>query len=90
VLGFCGASRTGEQREVRSLHVTPALTRRGLGGAMLRRTLQRAENEGAHRFVAWTTAFSQPVFLAAGFTLVETVTAPFMGLMFERHRVERG
>ena len=90
VLGFCGAGRDGDVRELHSLYVTPSLTRRGLGGAMLRRTLQRAEHEGATRFAAWATPFSKPVFQAAGFTLARTVTAPFAGVMFERHRVERG
>ena len=90
VLGFCGASRDGALRELHSLYVTPALTRRGLGGAMLRRTLQRAEHEGATRFAAWATPFSKPVFLAAGFALAQTVTAPFAGVLFERYRVERG
>jgi N-acetylglutamate synthase-like GNAT family acetyltransferase len=89
-LGFCGASREGDLREVHSLYVTPALTRRGLGGAMLERTLQRAGQEGATRFAAWATPFSRPVFLAAGFVLTQAVQAPFAGVMFERYRVERG
>ena len=72
-----------------SLYVTPALTRRGLGGAMLGRTLQRATQEGATRFAAWATPFSRPVFLAAGFAVTQTVQAPFAGVMFERYRVER-
>ena len=104
-LGFCGASRHGAGRdatrrdgasgddavrEIHSLYVTPLLTRRGLGTALLRRTLQRAEHEGATRFAAWVTPFSKPVFLAAGFRLAQTVQAPFAGVMFERYRVERG
>ena len=90
VLGFCGASRDGELREIHSLYVAPPMTRRGIGGAMLRRTLQRTEHEGATRFAAWVTPFSKPVFLAAGFTLAQTLQAPFAGVMFERYRVERG
>ncbi|HEY9027722.1 MAG TPA: GNAT family N-acetyltransferase [Burkholderiaceae bacterium] len=90
VLGFCGASRDGDLREVHSLYVTSMMTRRGIGGAMLRRTLQRCEHEGATRFAAWATPFSRPVFLAAGFTLAQTVQAPFAGVMFERYRVEKG
>ena len=89
-LGFCGVDRQGELREVHSLYVTPALTRRALGGEMLRRTLDRASAEGARRFAAWVTPFSRPLFLAAGFELAQTVTAPFAGVMFERYRVERG
>jgi putative acetyltransferase len=89
-LGFCGVSAQGELREVHSLYVTPNFTRRGLGSAILRRTLERAEASGARRFEAWATPFSRPVFEAAGFVLVQTVTAPFAGVMFERYRVERG
>jgi GNAT superfamily N-acetyltransferase len=89
-LGFCGASRDGDLREVHSLYVTPSMTRRGIGGAMLRRTLQRVEHEGATRFAAWATPFSRPVFLAAGFTLAQTVQGLFAGVMFERYRVEKG
>ncbi|MFL6680617.1 MAG: GNAT family N-acetyltransferase [Burkholderiaceae bacterium] len=89
-LGFCGASRDGALREIHSLYVTPMMARRGIGAAMLRRTLQRAEHEGATRFAAWVTPFSRPVFLAAGFQLAQTVQAPFAGVMFERYRVEKG
>ena len=89
-LGFCGIGADGDRREVHSLYVTPNCTRRGLGTEMLRRTLERAEAEGATRFAAWVTPFSRPVFLAAGFALTQTVEAPFAGVMFERYRVERG
>ena len=89
-LGFCGVATEGDVREVHSLYVTPGCTRRGLGTGMLRRTLERADAEGATRFAAWVTPFSRPVFLAAGFALTQTVEAPFAGVMFERYRVERG
>ena len=89
VLGFCGASREGDLREIHSLYVTPPMTRRGIGAAMLRRTLQRTEHEGATRHAAWATPFSKPVFLAAGFVLAQTVQAPYRGVMFERYRVEK-
>ncbi len=89
-LGFCGVGAAGELRELHSLYVTPGRTRQGLGGEMLRRTLARAEADGAKRFAAWVTPFSRPVFLAAGFEWTQTVSAPFAGTMFERYRVERG
>ena len=89
-LGFCGVSAQGGLGEVHSLYVTPGRTRQGLGGEMLARTLERAGAGGATRFAAWVTPFSRPVFLAAGFVLAETVTAPFAGTLFERYRVERG
>ena len=88
-LGFCGVATEGDVREVHSLYVTPHCTRRGLGTEMLRRTLERADAEGATRFAAWVTPFSRPVFLAAGFALTQTVEAPFAGVMFERYRVEK-
>ncbi|MDP9126295.1 MAG: GNAT family N-acetyltransferase [Pseudomonadota bacterium] len=89
-LGFCGVSTRDGLGEVRSLYVTPGRTRQGLGGEMLRRTLERAESDGTTGFAAWVTPFSLPVFLAAGFALTQTVEAPFAGMMFERYRVERG
>jgi len=88
-LGFCGVGRTGALREVHSLYVTPARTRQGIGGEMLRRGLERAMAEGATRFAAWATPFSRPVFLAAGFVEAQVVTAPFAGVLFQRHRLER-
>jgi putative acetyltransferase len=89
MLGFCGVGREGEVREVHSLYVTPARTRQGIGSAMLQRTLERAVAEGATRFAAWATPFSRPVFQAAGFVETRTVTAPFAGTLFQRHRLER-
>jgi putative acetyltransferase len=89
-LGFCGVDRAGAVREVHSLYVRPQATRQGLGSAMLRRSLQRAQGGGACRFGAWVTPFSRPVFLRAGFTWTRTVAAEFAGTVFERYRVERG
>jgi N-acetylglutamate synthase-like GNAT family acetyltransferase len=89
-LGFCGVGTQDGLGEVHSLYVTPGRTRQGLGGEMLARTLERAGAGGATRFAAWVTPFSRPVFLAAGFALTQTVSAPFAGTLFERYRVERG
>jgi N-acetylglutamate synthase-like GNAT family acetyltransferase len=89
-LGFCGVGSAGDRHEVHSLYVTPARTRQGIGSEMLRRTLARAEADGATRFAAWATPFSRPVFMKAGFALAQTVSAPFAGTLFERYRVERG
>ena len=88
-IGFCGVSRGGDVREVRSLYLAPAFTRQGLGAEMLARSLRRAEADGARRFAAWVTPFSRPVFLAAGFVATRIVNEPFAGTMFERYRVER-
>jgi putative acetyltransferase len=89
-LGFCGVRAQDGLGELRSLYVTPGRTRQGLGGEMLRRTLARAEGDGATRCAAWATPLSRPVFIAAGFVLAQTVSAPFAGTLFERYRVERG
>ena len=89
-LGFCGVATHDAVAEVHSLYVTPGMTRRGLGSEMLRRSLGQAEEAGATRFAAWVTPFSRPLFVAAGFRLAETVTAPFAGVLFERYRVVRG
>lgn len=88
-LGFCGVSGEGDLREVHSLYVTPPSTRQGIGGEMLRRSLQRAGATGAKRFAAWVTPLSRPVFLGAGFEWTNTVSEPFAGTLFERYRVER-
>jgi N-acetylglutamate synthase-like GNAT family acetyltransferase len=90
MLGFCGGRTRDGMCELPSLYVTPARTRQGIGAEMLRRTLERAGTAGATRFAAWVTPFSRPVFLAAGFALTQTVSAPFAGTLFERYRVERG
>src|SRR5262249_42929936 len=89
VLGFCGVDFEGERRELCSLYVRPSMTRHGLGGEMLRRTLARAQAAGARAFAAWATPFSRPVFLRAGFAWTRTVHEPFAGVMFDRYRVER-
>ena len=96
-VGFCGVDlATGH---VQSLYVRAGHERRGIGGALLARALARAGAGaaagvpggacGSARQEAWVTPFSCPVFLRAGFRLVETVQAPFNGVMFERYRVER-
>ncbi len=84
-LGFCGVGAGGE---VHSLYVDPAHGRRGLGQALLRHAMARAQARGVDRLAAWVTPLSRPVFLRQGFRLVETVQAPYQGVMFERHRVE--
>jgi putative acetyltransferase len=89
-LGFGGVHTHDGLGEIRSLYVTPGRTRQGIGGEMLRRMLARAEDAGTTRFAAWATPFSRPLFIAAGFMLSQTVSAPFAGTLFERYRVERG
>ena len=88
-LGFCGIDRAGSVRDVHSLYVHPDAIRGGLGTEMLRRTLRRAQAEGAQRYTAWTSVFSQPVFLRLGFEWIETVRGEYAGVMFRLDRVER-
>ena len=84
--GFCGAGHGGE---VHSLYVRPHLARLGLGQLLLQHVLAQATARGETRFAAWVTPFSRPVFGRAGFRLVQTVSAPYQGVVFERFRVER-
>jgi GNAT superfamily N-acetyltransferase len=84
IAGFCGTDATGE---VRSLYVSPASTRRGLGSALLAHSLTDARGRGVASFGAWATPFSRPVFGRAGFVLVKTVVEPYQGVLFERYRV---
>lgn len=86
-LGFCGVDDGGE---VRSLYVRPDRTRTGLGSTLLAHALDTMRARGVHRFTAWATPFSRPVFARAGLVLVRTVTEPYQGVMFERYRVEGG
>lgn len=85
-LGFCGIDGRGH---VHSLYVRPDVTRRGIGRTLLARAIVRVGAAGVTRLDAWVTPFSKPVFLAQGFRLVETVQAPFQGVLFERYRVAR-
>jgi len=84
VLGFCGI---GAEGEVHSLYVHPHATRQGLGSRLLAHALAAARSRGVTRFAAWVTPLSRPVFERAGFVLVDTVQAPYQGVMFERYRV---
>lgn len=87
LLGFSGISATGE---VHSLYVHPGKARLGIATRLLASGLERARARGVHRFAAWVTPLSRPVFERAGFRLVRTVREPFEGVEFERYRVELG
>ena len=87
-LGFCGiGEEDGLHGEVHSLYVHPAHTRLGLGGQLLAHALADARLRGLRHFSAWVTPLSRPLFLRSGFELVETVVAPYQGVLFERYRV---
>jgi putative acetyltransferase len=87
-LGFCGiGEEEGRHGEVHSLYVRPGHTRRGLGAQLLAHALADARGRGLQHFSAWVTPLSRPLFLRSGFELIETVVAPYQGVLFERHRV---
>jgi putative acetyltransferase len=89
VLGFCGVGEPGpEDGEVHSLYVRAELTRQGWGSRLLAHALAEARGRGLQRFAAWATPFSCPVFERAGFRLVETVSAPYQGVVFTRYRMQ--
>jgi len=81
---FCGIDAGGE---VHSLYVAPARTRQGLGSALLAHAMAQARAQGVTRFSAWATPFSRPVFQRAGLALVQTVTEPYQGVLFQRYRL---
>lgn len=83
-LGFCGI---GPQGEVHSLYVAPGRTRQGLGTQLLAFAMAQARARGVQRFSAWATPFSRPVFERAGLQLVQTVTEPYQGVLFQRYRL---
>ncbi len=94
LLGFCGVGEAGAAAlgdsavgEVHSLYVRPGHMRQGLGGRLLAHALADARQRGLAHFSAWVTPLSRPLFLRAGFELVETVIAPYEGVLFERYRV---
>jgi len=87
-LGFCGIGEEDSQHgEVHSLYVRPGHTRQGLGGLLLAHALADARSRGLRNFSAWVTPLSRPLFLRSGFELIETVVAPYEGVLFERYRV---
>jgi putative acetyltransferase len=85
--GFCGIAVHGDLGEVHSLYVRAALTRQGLGSALLAHALTHARAQGARRFEAWATPFSRPVFERAGFRLERIAREPYQGVVFERLRM---
>jgi N-acetylglutamate synthase-like GNAT family acetyltransferase len=85
--GFCGIAVHGTTGEVHSLYVRAALSRQGLGTALLAHAIAQARAAGARRFEAWATPFSKPVFERAGLRLERVVTEPYQGVLFDRYRM---
>ena len=84
---FCGIAVRGGVGEVHSLYVSAALTRQGIGRALLAHAMREARAAGAREFEAWATPFSRPVFERAGFALAGVVSEPYQGVEFERYRM---
>ena len=85
--GFCGIAVHEGVGEVHSLYVRAALTRRGIGRALLAHAMRESRAAGAREFEAWATPFSRPLFERAGFALARIVSEPYQGVMFERYRM---
>jgi putative acetyltransferase len=85
--GFCGVAVHGPIGEVHSLYVRAALTRQGVGTALLAHAMRAAQSKGAQRFEAWATPFSRPVFERAGFALERVASEPYQGVVFDRFRM---
>jgi len=85
--GFCGVAVHGAVGEVHSLYVRAALTRQGLGSALLAQALAHARARGATRFEAWATPFSRPLFERTGFALERVAREPYRGVLFDRFRM---
>jgi putative acetyltransferase len=88
--GFCGVAVHDGVGEVHSLYVRAALTRQGLGTALLAHAQVQARTAGARRFEAWATPFSKSVFERAAFRLERVVAEPYQGVLFERYRMAQG
>ena len=86
---FSGQENKGinAKGEVHSLYVAPGHIRQGLGTQLLGYAMAQASARGVQRFSAWATPFSRPVFERAGLRLVQTVTEPYQGVLFERYRL---
>lgn len=85
VCGFSGIDRSGE---IRSLYVRPDSMRRGLGRALLARSMAQGRAWGLSRFSAWATPFSRALFQRCGMPLARSLVEPFEGVTFERYRME--
>lgn len=86
--GPLGFANVGADGEVHALYVRPGCEGQGLGTRLLRHVLDEARRRGTARFAAWATPLSRPLFLREGFRLVETVHAPYQGVVFERSRLQ--
>ncbi|NNF57161.1 MAG: GNAT family N-acetyltransferase [Rhodothermaceae bacterium] len=85
-IGFSGLAEDGH---VTALYIHPDRMRQGVGSALLRAVLARAEAQGLERLYVETNPFSRPLFERFGFRLVEVETVTRGTVTFERTVLER-
>ncbi len=86
IVGFAGLASGGH---VTALYVRSDRMRRGIGSALLRALIERAEAQGIARLHTEASPFSRPVFARHGFVLDAVETVERRGATFERYRMVR-
>lgn len=71
------------------LFVDPAFHRRGLGGALLAAAADEARDEGVASLAADASLISYPLFVAAGYDLIEWEEVEHRSLIFRRARMRK-
>lgn len=84
ITGFAGLAADGH---VTALYVRRDRMRCGLGSALLRAVIERAEEEGIGRLYTEASVFSRPVFERHGFRLDAVEVVERRGATFERYRM---
>ncbi len=86
VTGFAGLADDGH---VTALYVHPDRMREGIGSALMRAVVERAEALSISRLYTEASVFSRPVFARHGFRLDAVETVERRGVTFERYRMSR-
>jgi putative acetyltransferase len=86
ITGFAGLAADGH---VTALYVRSDRMRRGIGSALMRAVIERAEAQGIVRLYTEASAFSRAVFERFGFRLDEVEVVERRGATFERYRMSR-
>lgn len=86
ITGFAGLADDGH---VTALYVRADRMRQGIGSALLRAVVERAEERGVARLYTEASAFSRPVFERHGFRLDAVEVVERRGATFERYRMVR-
>ena len=86
ITGFAGLADDGH---VTALYVRADRMRQGIGSALLRAVVERAEERGVARLYTEASAFSRPVFERHGFRLDAVEVVERRGATFERYLMVR-